>query len=109
VLWNEPGYLEAARQLATRLLREGGASDAARVAFAFQHATGRGPSASETRVLQGALEELRADFSARPAEAASFLKVGASPVDASLPPVELAAAMSVASMILSLDETVTKN
>ena len=109
VLWNEPGYLEAARQLATRLLREGGASDAARVAFAFQHATGRGPSASETRVLQGALEKLRADFSARPAEAASFLKVGASPVDASLPPVELAAAMSVASMILSLDETVTKN
>ena len=109
VLWNEPGYLEAARHLATRMLREGGADAAARLTFGFHHATGRRPSAEETRVLLGSFAKLRADFAARPDEAAGLLKVGASPVDASLPPVEFAATMSVASMLLSLDETVTKN
>ena len=108
-LWNEPGYLEAARQLATRMLHAGGADDAARIAFAFQLATGRRPAPDEARVLATALEKLRADFSAHPADAAALVKVGASPVDAALAPAELAAAMGVASMILNLDETITKN
>jgi hypothetical protein len=109
VLWNEPGQLEAARYLAGRMLREGGADDAARVASGFRSATGRRPTAAEARVLVQSLGKLRADFAAHPDEAARYLKVGASPVDTNLPPVELAAAMGVASMILSLDETVTKN
>jgi hypothetical protein len=109
VLWNEPGQLEAARHLAGRMLREGGADDAARAAYGFRQATGRRPTAEETGVLVRSLGKLRADFAARPEEAEAYLKAGASPVDASLPPVELAAAMGVASMILSLDETVTKN
>jgi hypothetical protein len=108
-LWNEPGYLESARHLGIRMLREGGADDAARVAFAFRTATGRHPSGEEVRVLVQSLTRLRADFTARPSDAAGFLQVGASPVDPTLPAVEQAAAMSVASMILSLDETVTKN
>jgi hypothetical protein len=109
VLLNEPGYLEAARQLGTRMLREGGADDTARVAFAFRLATGRVPRAEETRVLASTMEKLRADFSAHPNDAASVLKVGASPVDPALPAPELAAASAVASMILNLDETLTKN
>ncbi len=109
LLWNEPGYLESARQLATRMLREGGADDHARVAFAFRLATGRRPDERETQVLTRTLEKLRADFSADAKGAAEFVKVGASPVDATLPVAELAAATGVASMILNLDETITKN
>jgi mono/diheme cytochrome c family protein len=109
VLWNEPGYVEAARQLGTRMLHEGGATDDARVAFAFRLATGRRPEASETRVLATTLARLREDFSTHPEDAAALLTVGSSPVDSTLPPVELAAAASVASMILNLDETITKN
>ncbi len=108
-MWNEPGYLESARQLATRMLREGGADDRARVAFAFRLATGRRPDESEAQVLTRTLEKLRADFSADAKAAAEFVKVGASPVDATLPVAELAAATGVASMILNLDETITKN
>jgi hypothetical protein len=52
---------------------------------------------------------MREDFVAHPDDAAQLLEVGASEIDATLPPAELAAATSVASMILSLDETVTKN
>ncbi|MDP3070917.1 MAG: DUF1553 domain-containing protein [Opitutaceae bacterium] len=108
-LWNEPGLLEAARHLGARLLREGGADDATRVAFAFRLATARPPRPEETRVLAAALARFRIDFSTTPADAAALLRVGATAVDASLPPADLAAATSVASMILSLDETITKN
>jgi hypothetical protein len=60
-------------------------------------------------VLVTAFTRLRADFSTNDEEASAFLKVGASPVDASFAPAELAAATGVASMILNLDETLTKN
>jgi len=108
-LWNEPGYLEAARNLGTRMLREGGADDSARVAFAFRLATGRRPKRRETAVLTKSLVQLRADFTAHGSDAYAFVKTGASPMDPLLPPAELAAATGVASMILSLDETITKN
>jgi hypothetical protein len=107
-LWNEPGYLEAARQLGTKMLREGGTDDAARVMTAFRRATGRKPTTAETRVLTTALKRLRGDFVAHPEDAAKLLKVGASPVDSGIAPAELAAATSLASMILSLDETISK-
>jgi hypothetical protein len=108
-LWNEPGTLEAARQLGTRLLREGGTDDASRVTFAFRLATGRHPEPKETHVLTNALAQLRLDFIAHGSDAYAFVKTGASPMDPLLPPAELAAATAVASMILSLDETITKN
>jgi hypothetical protein len=108
-LWNEPGLVEAARHLGTVMLREGGTDDAGRVTHAFRRATGRRPGAEEVRVLTRALAGLRAEFSAQPEDAMKLLAVGASPVDPAFPPAELAAAAGVASMILSLDETVTKN
>ena len=91
------------------MLREGGDDDSARVAFGFRLATARAPTAAETRVLTTTLEKLRAEFTAHPEDAAGVIKVGASPIDATLPAPELAAASAVASMILNLDETITKN
>ncbi len=108
-LWNEPAYLEAARQLATRMLREGGPDDSARVTFAFRLATGRRPKPTEISVLTKTLAQLRTDFIAHGSDAYAFVKTGASPIDATLPPAELAATTAIASMILSLDETLTKN
>jgi hypothetical protein len=109
VLWNEPGYLEAARALGLRMLREHGDDDAAQVGFGFRLATGRAPSPEETRVLTDALRHFRADFTANPDAAAHLLTVGVTPCDTSVPAGEAAAAMTVANMILSLDETITKN
>lgn len=108
-LWNEPGYVEAARRLGTRMLRDGPGDDAGRVAWAFQAATGRKPQPKETALLATALDKLRTDFAAKPEEAEALLRVGNSPADLSLPPTELAAATCVANMILSLDETISKN
>ncbi len=108
-LWNEPGYLEAARRLAARMLRDAPGDDAARLAFGFQAATGRRPQPEEIAVLMRSLEKLRADFAAHPEDAAKLLAIGTSPVDPGIPATELAAVTSIASMILNLDETITKN
>lgn len=109
VLWNETGYLEASRKLGERMLKEGGADDASRATFAFRLATGRSPRAPEVEVLTRTFAQLRADYAARPDDAAKLIKVGASVADPKLPAVELAAAAGVANLILTLDETITKN
>jgi len=109
VLWNETGYLEASRKLGERMLKEGGQDDATRTTFAFRLATGRAPHPAEIEILVRTLSKLRTDFAARPEDAAKLIKVGASVPDPSLSAVELAAAAGVANMILTLDETITKN
>ncbi|MSU73346.1 MAG: DUF1553 domain-containing protein [Opitutus sp.] len=109
VLWNEPGLVEAARRLGTRMLREAPGDDAARLAWAFRATTGRRPEPAETAALTRLWDRFRADYAANPATAERLLRVGASAADASVPPAELAAATAVASALLSLDETITKN
>lgn len=109
VLWNETGYLESSRKLGERMLKEGGADDASRTAYAFRLATGRNPRDAENEVLTRTFAKLRADFAARPDDAAKLIKVGVSVPDPKLPAVELAAAAGVANLVLTLDETITKN
>ena len=108
-LLNEPTFLEAARKLGERMLRECAADDSARIATVFRLATGRTPREEETRVLLRTLCRFRDQFNCEPDAARAFLNVGASPVDASLTPADLAACSVVAGMILNLDETISKN
>ena len=56
---NEPVFVEAARGLALRTLREGGADDAGRIDHAFLLCTARRPSAEEKRLLLTFLEAQR--------------------------------------------------
>jgi hypothetical protein len=78
VLMNDPTYVEAARKLAERMMKEGGAAPAERVAFAFRLATARMPSESETRALVQLFEKQRAHFSISPEKADGLLAVGES-------------------------------
>jgi hypothetical protein len=107
VLLNDPQFVEAARALGERLLREGGASAEERLAFAFCQAATRKPTERELRLLaelyQGQLRIFRAD----PAAAKKFLKTGDRPIPEGLDPVELAAAAATAGAILNLDASVT--
>jgi hypothetical protein len=107
-LLNDPIFVEAARKLAERAIREGGADTDARLAYAFRLATGRVADDHDRRILRFALDRLRAAYEVDTAGAQSLLKVGASPPDPSIPAVELAAYTAVANMILNLDETITK-
>ena len=107
VLMNDPTYLEAARGLANRLLAEPG-DDADRVSQAWLRAVGRMPTGDETRVVMTVLEAALRRFQGEPTAAEQFLAVagGAAPEGVDKP--TLAAWTTVASLILNLDETISK-
>ena len=108
VLLNDPTYVEAARFLAARMLTQGGKTAAGRINYAFRLATGRIPDPQERAVLLEEAQEALADYRLHSGEAAALLTVGASKSDPRLDPKELAAWTTVASIILNLDETITK-
>ena len=109
VLLNDPIYVEAARVLAERMVRERGASAAARLRYAFERCVARPPTAEEAAVLLALLETERAAYAADPAAAAALVAVGAAPVARDLDPIELAAWTSVARALLNLHEAITRD
>ena len=108
MLLNDPTYLEAARKLAERMLMEGGATTESRLAHGFRLAVSRVPTAEERAVLEQILGRAAERYRQDAKAAASLLAVGASPRSASLDPATLAAWTTTASMILNLDEAITK-
>jgi len=107
-LLNDPTYVEASRALAGRTLRNAGKSDRERIDFAFKLATARWPDAQERAVLLKTLREFRSTYRQDRESANKLLSVGETKADSSLPQRELAAWTTLASMILNLDETMTK-
>jgi hypothetical protein len=106
VLLNDPTYVEAARKLAERMLAEGGPDGP--LTFAFRCATARPPSHAEQRILQSIRQAALARFQADPAAARKLLGVGESARDRTRADIDLAAWTTVASVILNLDETITR-
>src|SRR5258707_14705355 len=54
---NEPLFLEAARELAARTLRDGGADDTERMRYVFRRCVGRVPDGAETDELLSLLKK----------------------------------------------------
>ncbi|MCP5117948.1 MAG: DUF1553 domain-containing protein, partial [bacterium] len=108
VLLNDPTYVEAARSLAQRMLREAGEDPGDRIHLGFRLATAREPSSEERQVLRDIAEQQLVHYRRDEVEAAKLLAVGESKPDPSLDAAELAAWTTVAGVILNLDETITK-
>jgi hypothetical protein len=108
VLLNDTTYVEASRALATRVVREGGQGVDQRIRYAFQLVTSRPPEDREVSVLHKLEEHESETYRRRPDLAKKLLSVGESPVPAGINQAELAAWTTVASAMLNLDETVTK-
>jgi hypothetical protein len=108
VLMNDPTYVEAARALAQRMIAEAGRDPGARINFAFRLATARKPTAKERQVLRDLAERETVEYRRNQEAASRLLQVGESKHDGKLDSAELAAWTTVASVILNLDETITK-
>ena len=108
VLMNDPVYVEAARALAARVLKEGGTNDTARLNYAWKLALARTPSAIERAVLEKTLAKQRELFTAEKPAAESLLKVGDFKNPDGAEPTELAAWTVVANVILNLNETISQ-
>ncbi len=107
-LLNEVTFVEAARKLAERMLRDGGDSPESRVKYGFRVTLGRLPTPAELKVLtEGLAADLKA-FEADPENAKKFGSVGESKPTAEMATAELAAYSLTANVLLNLDEFVTK-
>src|SRR6266540_1801969 len=108
---NETLFLEAARALALKTLKEGGATDARRLEFAFRRVLARKPSAGEAAELLGLLGEQRARFAG--GESNPWNLATSDPDKPYLLPKgvtmeQVAAWTTVTRVLLNLDEAITK-
>ncbi len=107
LLMNDPQYVECARALAERTIREEG--DPATWATAmFERATLRQPSAEELRALTALADSQLAHFAADPTSAQQLIAIGTTTPDPSLDPATLATWTVVANLVLNLDEFVSR-
>jgi hypothetical protein len=109
---NEPVFVDAARALALRVLRESDADDRKRAEYAFELCTNRTPSAAEVDEIISLFQSQRkrlADgwLSARAITTGDHAKLPELPKDVS--PSDAAAWTVVARVLLNLDETLTKS
>jgi hypothetical protein len=107
-LMNDVAFVEAARNLAQRVLLESGATPEERLTLAFRLVLARRPSAAEMRVLRAGLEQHLADYRKDRNAARKLISQGESRPDGKLDVAELAAYTTVAGLILNLDEAITK-
>ncbi len=108
VLLNDPQFVEAARGLGERMLREGGTTLESRLIYGFRLSTSRYPDERERRILKEIYEDQRARFSADREGARAFLRVGTRPVGPGFEEEDLAAAAAVGQALLNLDAAVVK-
>ncbi|MBK8980232.1 MAG: PSD1 domain-containing protein [Planctomycetes bacterium] len=107
-LWNDEQFVEAARALASRALREQ-TGDELRLERLFRLCTARAPEPGERDVLAATLAGFRERYAAAPDDARALLGVGTVPAPDDTDPAELASWTLVASAVLSLDETIVRD
>ena len=108
---NETTFLEAARALALKTIKEGGATDAQKVEFAFRRVAARKPTTQEMTELLGLLKRQQERFTAGELNPWNFAtndpdKPFVLPKGVTME--QLAAWTAVARVVLNLDEAITK-
>jgi hypothetical protein len=108
---NDPTYVEASRWLASSVLSESTSDttrDTDRIQSLFRRVLARRPDTNELSRLERSIATFRKHFTKSQESADQLIQVGESPRDASIDSTELAAWTTLASVILNLDETLTK-
>jgi hypothetical protein len=100
VTLNDPHFVEAAKGLARRMIEQDATQ---RIPFAFRVALGRAPKTDEIKILEETYKQQLAEFH-NDTSAAEKLS-GSTSTDSA----ELAAWITIASMIMNLDEFLTKS
>jgi len=105
---NDVTFLEAARVLAQRMMRDGGKSPEERLEYGFQRVLARKPTKEELNILKSGWEKKRATYQKDLRAARELRAIGEAPIDMGLDLAELAAYTVATSTLLNLDEVVNK-
>jgi hypothetical protein len=106
-LMNDVTYVEAARVLAQRVLREASTPDE-RLTRAFRLAAVRPPRPVELAVLRAGLDQHRATYRHDIDAARKLVEIGEAPRPSDVDVAELAAYTATCNLILNLDEVISK-
>lgn len=104
---NNVTFVEAARFLAERMLQQS-EQPAREIEFGFRQLLSRPPKTEEATILLDAYTAFRQQYCDDKEAALKLLAVGEKPRNPSLDPVRHAAMTMVASMMMNLDEAITK-
>ena len=108
VTLNDPQFVEAARMFAERIAMQRG-DDEAKLRWGFVQCVARPPNEKELGVLAAALQRERERYGKDATAARALLAVGEAPRNETLPLAEHAAWAQVATTLLNLSETLTRN
>ncbi len=108
-LMNDVQHFEAARAFAERIVLDGGATPADRIAYAYRTVLSRKPAPEEIAIVQQTFDKHLARFTQDPEAAKKVIANGESKPRPGLLEPEVAAWTMVANLILNLDETLTRN
>jgi hypothetical protein len=106
-LMNNITFVEASRFLAERMMRHSN-DDLAAIEFGFRQLVARLPTESESTLLRAAFTSFLRDYRESEAAALQLLLVGEMPRNEALDPVRHAAMTMTASLMMNLDEAITK-
>ena len=107
-LLNDVQHYEAARGLATRMMKASPES-AARIDFAFKSVLSRAPSSDEVAIISKLCQRQLARYQKTPEDAKKAIGFGESKAPADLDVPQLAAWTLVANLILNMDEAIVRN
>ena len=107
-LMNDVTFVESSRMMAERMIAEGGTTPAERVAYGFRLATARQPGERRTAILVDSFHHHLDNYETDRKAALALVTQGEHPRSEELDIAELASYTTVASLILNLDETITK-
>jgi len=108
VTMNDVQWVEAARALAERVIKQGGEQPEQRIKLMSELLLAHDPPPQMAQVLDNSLAQMEKHYKADPKAAHQLVEAGEKRPDSSIPEPELAAWTMVASEMLNLDETVTK-
>ena len=108
-LLNDVQHVEAARGLGQRILGSGLTHAPDRIELMFKTILSRKPSSRELEVLEKQVNQHLQRYKANPADAQQLIQIGESKPMPDFDPAELATYTLLASTILNMDETLTRN
>ena len=108
VTMNDPVFVEASRVFAQRVMQEGGESLDDRLTIAFRKVVARPPSDDEVTLLRQLYQDRLGRYQADPTAALALVQHGKADRPEELKVDELAAWTSLGSLLLNLDETITR-
>jgi hypothetical protein len=104
---NDVTYMEAARVMAEEMMSLPGSPDD-KIIFGFRKTTSRYPTREEQQILETRLMKLQEQFGKDKMAAEQLISTGEYPINANLDLVNYAAYTGLSSLLLNLDEVITK-